>query len=87
MDSLRQLAAGRGDDVWLVAGEGQSVLASLELDLTDPAPDGYGPSMLALVRFAPDGMIDSRLLAECHAHGRWIRWLDRDSAVGGGAPA
>jgi uracil phosphoribosyltransferase len=84
VDSLRQLAAGRDDDVWLVAGEGQSVLASLDLELTDPAPDGYGPSKLALIRFAPDGTIDSRLLAECHAHGRWIRWLDRDSAVGGG---
>jgi hypothetical protein len=84
---LRQLAAERGRDVWLVAGEGQSILASLGLDLTAEPPDGYGPSMLALCRFRPDGSEESRLLAECHAHGRWIRWLDAASAVAAGGPA
>jgi hypothetical protein len=85
---LRQIAADRGRDVWLLAGEGQAVLASLQLGLVDPPADGTGgPSMLALCRFGPDGGADCRLLAECHAHGRWIRWLDRDSAVTGGAPA
>jgi hypothetical protein len=79
--SVRELARERGHDVWLVAGEGQSVLASLALGLTEPPPDGYGPSMLALCRFGPDGADDARLLAECHAHGRWIRWLDHATAV------
>ena len=84
---LRQLAAERGRNIWLVAGEGQSILASLGLDLTAEPPDGYGPSMLALCRFRPDGSEESRLLAECHAHGRWIRWLDAASAVAAGGPA
>jgi hypothetical protein len=84
---LRQLAAERGADVWLVVGEGQSILGSLGLGLTDEPPDGYGPSMLALCRFRPDGSDESRLLAECHAHGRWIRWLDAATAVPAGEPA
>jgi hypothetical protein len=84
---LRQLAAERGADVWLVAGEGQSILGSLGLGLTDEPPDGYGPSMLALCRFRPDGSDESRLLAECHAHGRWIRWLDAATAVPAGGHA
>lgn len=87
LTSLREIAAQRRQDVWLVAGEGQSVLASLELGLVDAPPDGYGPSMLGLCRFGQDGATDCRLLAECHAHGRWIRWLDRDTAVGAVAPA
>jgi hypothetical protein len=88
VDELRQLAAARGQDVWLVAGEGQAVMASLGLDLAEPPPAGTGgPSMLALCRFGTDGTANGRLLAECHAHGRWIRWLDRASAVGGGAAA
>jgi hypothetical protein len=79
--SLRQIGAEQKRDVWLVAGEGQEVLASLGLGLVDAPPDGYGPSMLALCRFAHGGADDCRLLAECHAHGRWIRWLDRDTAM------
>jgi hypothetical protein len=43
--------------------------------------------MLALCRFCPDSSEESRLLAECHAHGRWIRWLDAASAVAAGGPA
>jgi hypothetical protein len=85
--SLGETAMRRGAAVWLVAGEAQSVLASLQPGLTDPPADGYGPSMLALLRFAPDGEATSRLLAECHAHGRWIRWLDEQSAVGSGERA
>jgi hypothetical protein len=84
---LRRLAADRAADVWLVAGEGQSILASLGLGLIAAPPDGYGPSMLALCRFRADGSHDSRLLAECHAHGRWVRWLDAASAVDAGRPA
>lgn len=79
--SLARLATVRGEAVWLVAGEGQSIIASLDLGVTEAPPDGYGPSSLALVRFDPDGTRDARLLAECHAHGRWIRWLDRRSGL------
>lgn len=68
------------------AGDPESPVP-LELDLVEAPPDGYGPSMLALCRFDPDSSADCRLLAECHAHGRWIRWLDRDTAVAVGAPA
>jgi len=79
---LQRIAAERGSDVWLVAGEGQGVLASFELGLVEPPPEGSGgPSMLALCRFAPDGGFEGRMLAECHAHGRWIRWLDPASAA------
>ena len=85
---LQEVARSRGDDVWLVAGEGQGVLASLGLSLVDPPSDGTGgPSLLALCRFGADGAIDARLLAECHAHGRWLRWLDRPSAVDAGGAA
>jgi hypothetical protein len=85
---LQHIAAARGQDVWLVAGEGQSVLASLELSLAGaPAHGSGGPSMLALCRFAPGGGADCRLLAECHAHGRWIRWLDPATAMTAAAPA
>jgi hypothetical protein len=87
VQELQGLAAERGDDVWLVAGEGQSIIASLDLGLADAPRGGYGPSMVALCRFAPDGTRNARLLAECHAHGRWIRWLDRDSGLQAGPPA
>jgi hypothetical protein len=88
VETLRQVANARRSDVWLVAGEGQAVLASLGLGLAAEPEDGTGgPSMLALCRFGPDGSDDCRLLAECHAHGRWIRWLDAATAVGGGVPA
>jgi len=87
-DDLRRVAADHGREVWLVAGEGQAVLHSLGLGLVDAPRDGSGgPSMLALCRFRPDGTDESRLLAECHAHGRWIRWLDPASAVAAGEPA
>jgi hypothetical protein len=87
LNSLDSLARQRGAAVWLVACEAQAVLASLDLGLVQPSAEGYGPSMLALVRFAPDGGLSGRLLAECHAHGRWIRWLDVESAVGSGERA
>ena len=86
--ALRRIAADQARDVWLVAGEGQDVVASLGLGLVGPPEDGTGgPSMLALCRFRPDGTDVSRLLAECNAHGRWIRWLDPNSAVGSSVPA
>ena len=85
--SLGRLAAERGDTVWLVAGEGQSVIASLDLDLVESGQEGYGPSLLAVARFDPDGAAEARMLAECHAHGRWIRWLHRETGLPAGRSA
>lgn len=74
---LRDVAAARGAPVWLVSCEGQAVLASLELGIGEAPDDGSGGySALSLHRFDPDGGSRHDLLAECHAHGRWIRWLD-----------
>jgi hypothetical protein len=87
VSSLRGAARARGEPVWLVTVEAQSVLATLGLDLVAHPGDGYGPSMLALCRFDPDAGHECRLLAECHPHGRWIRWLDRASAVAASASA
>jgi hypothetical protein len=77
---LGEVAATRGQPVWLVAGEAQSVLASLEVGLAEMPPEGFGPSTLSLHRFDPHGERDHRLLAHAHPHGRWIRWLDAASA-------
>lgn len=68
--------------IWLVAGEGEAVLASLEVGIGQMPADGFGPSTLSLHRFEPDGARDNRLLAETHPHGRWIRWLDAATAAG-----
>ncbi|HEX6655504.1 MAG TPA: DUF2332 domain-containing protein [Candidatus Limnocylindria bacterium] len=88
VEDLRRIAIDRARDVWLVACEGQDMLATLGLGLVEQPDDGTGgQSMLAMCRFSSDGTDESRLLAECHAHGRWIRWLDRASAVSAGAPA
>lgn len=77
---LAELAASATRAVWLVAGEAESVLASMEVGLGTMPADGFGPSTLSLHRFDPDGGRDHRLLAEAHPHGRWIRWLDAASA-------
>jgi hypothetical protein len=82
--ALRQVAADRGAQVWLISCEGQAVLASLELGIgLAPADGSSGLSALSLHRFAPDGTSRHDLLAECHAHGRWLRWLDAASATPG----
>lgn len=81
LDSLRLLAGVRGAPVWLVAGESMSVLATLGIGIGQPPADGFGPSTLSVHRFDPDGTSEHVLLAECHAHGRWIRWLDAASAA------
>jgi hypothetical protein len=73
---LGEIAAARGEPVWLIAGEAQSVLASLEIGLAEMPPEGFGPSTLSLHRFHADGGREHRLLAHAHPHGRWIRWLD-----------
>jgi hypothetical protein len=78
---LAELATAERRPVWLVAGEGESVLASLDVGLGRmPADGGYGPSTLSLHRFGPEGGRDHVLLAEAHPHGRWIRWLDPATA-------
>lgn len=77
---LAELAASATRPVWLVAGEAESVLASMEVGLGTMPADGFGPSTLSLHRFDPDGAREHRLLAEAHPHGRWIRWLDAASA-------
>ena len=68
---------------------GQAVLASLELGhRAGAADDGSGGfSALSLHRFDPDGATRHDLLAECHAHGRWLRWLDPGTAAPSGAGA
>jgi hypothetical protein len=81
LGALRRIAANGGRSVWLVACEAQSVLATLDAGLAEAPADGYGPSTLSLHRFDPDGGGGQRQLAECHAHGRWIRWQDEDSAA------
>ncbi|HEX2194481.1 MAG TPA: DUF2332 domain-containing protein [Candidatus Limnocylindria bacterium] len=81
IDGLGREAASARRDIWLVAGEGRSVLASLELGVAEAPADGsYGGSMLSLHRFGADGRTEHRLLAETHPHGRWIRWLDQSTA-------
>lgn len=82
--ALRGIAADRGEVVWLISCEGHAVLASLELGIgEDPADGGGGFSALSLHRFAPDGSSRHDLLADCHAHGRWLRWLDPRTAASG----
>jgi hypothetical protein len=81
LDALASLAAKRGSATWLVAGEAQSVLATLAPGAVEAPADGYGPSTVSLHRFDPDGDRSHTLLAECHAHGRWLRWLDPATAA------
>jgi hypothetical protein len=79
--ALAALAASARRTVWLVACEGESVLASLELGIGEtPADGGFGDSTLTLHRFGPEGEREHRLLAVVHPHGRWIRWLDAATA-------
>ena len=86
--ALRRIAAERGAPIWLISCEGQAVLASLELGIGSAPDDGSGGfSALSLHRFDPDGATRHDLLAECHAHGRWLRWLDPGTAAPSGAGA
>lgn len=72
--ALRRVAAARGEPAWLISCEGQAVLASLALGIGQAPRDGSGGfSALSLHRFDPDGTSRHDLLAECHAHGRWLR--------------
>ena len=80
--TLAGLAASAKRTVWLVAGEAESVLASLELGLGEAPPDGFGESTLTLHRFGPDGAREHRMLATVHPHGRWIRWTEPATAAG-----
>ena len=82
--ALRRTATERGQPLWLVSCESHAVLASLELGIGQ-APEGSsaGLSALSLHRFDPDGASRHDLLADCHAHGRWLRWLDPGTAAPG----
>ncbi len=80
--ALAVQAAVTGRTIWLVAGEGEAVVASMNLGIGRMPPDGFGPSTLSLHRFEPDGGRRHRLLATTHPHGRWIRWLDAATAGG-----
>lgn len=82
VESLARLAGAAQRTVWLVAGEGESVLASLEVGIGRMPEDGFGGSTLSLHRFEPDGRRQHALLARAHPHGRWIRWLEPASAAG-----
>ena len=80
--ALRGVAADRGQPVWLISCEGLAVLASLGLGIGEAPGDGSGGfSALSLHRFDPTGTSRHDLLAECHAHGRWLRWLDTATAA------
>lgn len=82
--AMRGVAATRGEPVWLVSCEGQAVLASLDLGIGEAPGDGSGGfSALSLHRFDSDGASRHDLLADCHAHGRWLRWLDAATAAPG----
>ena len=75
------LARSAGRPIWLVAGEAESVIASLELGIVRMPAEGFGESTLSLHRYDPDGGSEHRLLAHVHAHGRWIRWVEAASAA------
>jgi len=77
--AVRRLGAARNRPVWLVGLEAPEILGSLQLGFPGSSPGGY--SALALSRFDPNGVGSHRLLAHCHAHGRWLRWLDPASAA------
>ncbi len=79
--ALGDLAAYLRRPVWLVAVEAESVVASLEIGLATMPADGFGQSTLSLHRFGPDRSRRHRLLAEAHAHGRWLRWQDAATAA------
>ena len=79
--TLGDLAASARRTIWLVAGEAESVLASLEVGIGEMPEEGYGGSTLSLHRFGPDGDREHVMLARTHAHGRWIRWLDPATAA------
>jgi hypothetical protein len=80
--ALADLAASEKRTIWLVAGEAESVVASLELGIAKmPSDGGFGHSTLTLHGFGPDGEREHRLLAIVHPHGRWIRWLDAATAA------
>jgi hypothetical protein len=82
--ALRRTATERGQPLWLVSCESHTVLASLEVGIGQaPEGTGTGLSALSLHRFDPDGASRHDLLADCHAHGRWLRWLDRGTAAPG----
>jgi hypothetical protein len=79
--ALRNLSAQLVRSVWLVTCEDQEVTASLGLGMGEAPADGSsGFSQLSLHRFDADRGSEHRLLATCHAHGRWIRWIDAGSA-------
>jgi hypothetical protein len=78
---LALIAGARGASAWLVMSEARSVIRSLDLDLPLPAGEGPDHNLLTLHRFDADGSTRHVLLSECHAHGRWIRWLDRATGV------
>jgi hypothetical protein len=79
--AIAALARSAERPIWLVAGEAESVVASLGLGIVAMPADGFGASTLSLHRFDPDGGSAHRLLAHAHAHGRWIRWLEPASAA------
>ena len=81
LTAVRKAARRLDRSIWLASCEGARVLASLALGLDDAGPDGEGASGLALSRFDPDGSSAHRLLARCHAHGRWLQWLESASAM------
>jgi hypothetical protein len=77
-DELRRIASTRPGATWLVACEPESVLQSMGVGLEPSGMDAPDLNALAVVRFGPDGVV-GRLLAMCHPHGRWMRWLDPES--------
>jgi len=74
-EELSRIASTRPSGAWLVACEPENVLAALGVGIQPSGLEAPELNGLAIVRFGPDGVV-GRLLAMCHPHGRWMRWLD-----------
>lgn len=77
-DELSRIASTRPNGAWLVACEPETVLSGLEVGIEPSGLEAPDLNGLAIVRFGPNGVV-GRLLAMCHPHGRWMRWLDPES--------
>lgn len=80
VEQVRRIAATHDGGAWLVACEPERVLRSLGIGLRGSGREPPELNTLALCHFRPDGHGQHRLLAVCQPHGRWMRWLDPDTA-------
>ncbi|HEX6139711.1 MAG TPA: DUF2332 domain-containing protein [Candidatus Limnocylindria bacterium] len=81
IETLRRLARDERRTVWFASVESERVLPSLGVGIgSAPADGSEGWSVLSLHRFEAAGPSVHQLLATCHAHGRWMRWMDAATA-------